>query len=112
MIINNDNIRYLAKLQARPCRRASLVRSLGGTKPFVVAGSAHRHKALLSSLPAGACILTSAARLPLMLADHVVFEVHGEPSVEVAQAALELLLQHGCDAVVALGGGARGAGSA
>ena len=36
---------------------------------------------------------------------HVVFEVHDEPTVETATSAIELLLSHSCDCVVAIGGG-------
>ncbi|XP_065183573.1 uncharacterized protein LOC135814392 [Sycon ciliatum] len=66
----------------------SIVDSLGITRPIVVTGTAKRYMGVLKLLPA-----------------HEVFEVHGEPTVDVATAGTEQAVTKDCNGVIAIGGG-------
>eukprot|EP00118_Oscarella_pearsei_P003054 m.12729 g.12729 ORF g.12729 m.12729 type:complete len:383 (+) comp24254_c0_seq1:22-1170(+) len=67
---------------------ASLLESFQSKKPFVVTGKPSRYATVLQHLPG-----------------HIVFEVHGEPSVEMAEKGLQQAKSNGCDSVISIGGG-------
>lgn len=86
-----------------------LLQSAGAQKAFVVIGKASRYGDILNSLPGMYSIRSIAidiiSSLNRNVTGHVIFEVHGEPTVSVATEGVRVAASSGCDAVIGIGGG-------